>query len=63
MGNEGSEQPTTHVTVDGKNCNLITKAHNTVGADNHQEIWYCDESDLGASNGVVNIAFSGGDSG
>jgi hypothetical protein len=60
---EGSEQPATQVTVDGKNCNLVTKAHNTAGTDNHQEMWFCDEDDLGSSNGVVTVAFSGGDSG
>ena len=63
LGNEGSEQPVTQITVDGKNCNLVTKAHNVVGAHNHQEMWYCDEDDLGSSGGVVAVAFTGGDAG
>lgn len=63
LGNEGTQQPDTQVTVDGNNCILVIKAHNTVGADNHQEMWYCDEDDLGSSSSSVAIAFSNGDSG
>ncbi len=63
LGNEGTEQPATQVTIDGKNANLVRKAHNIQGADNHQEMWYADEDDLGTSAGTVTIAFTGGDTG
>ncbi len=63
LGNEGSEQPSTQASVDGKNCNLVVKAHNTVGLDNHQEMWYCDEDDLGSSSGTVTVSFTSGDGG
>ena len=53
----------TGVTVDGKACNLVGRANNTVGLGNHQEMWYCDEDDLGASNGIVTVAISGADAG
>ncbi len=49
------------VTVDGKSCNLVARADNAVGLGNHQEMWYCDEDDLGSSNGAVTVAISGGD--
>jgi len=53
----------TNVTVDTKGCNKVTEADNPDGAGNHQELWYCDEDDLGASNGSVTIAIVGGDGG
>ena len=53
----------TGATVDGKACNYVIRANNTVGAGNHQELWYCDEDDLGASNGTVTVAITGGDAG
>ena len=49
------------VTVDSNACNLVTIADNNNGLGNHQELWYCDEDDLGSSNGSVNIAATGGD--
>jgi hypothetical protein len=52
----------TGVTVDGKSCNLVTISHNTQDPTrNHQEMWYCDEDDLGSSNGSVTVAISGDD--
>ena len=50
----------TDVTVDGKSCNLVAIADNAVGLGNHQEMWYCDEDDLGASFGPVDVALVGG---
>jgi hypothetical protein len=51
----------TGVTVDGKSAHLVTRANNIVGAGNHQEMWYADEDDLGASSGIVTVAIAGGD--
>jgi len=53
----------TGVTVDGKSCTKVTEADNPAGVGNHLEMWYCDEDDLGSSNGSVTIAIQGGDSG
>ena len=53
----------TGVTVDTKACSLVTRANNTDSAGNHQEMWYCDESDLGTSSGLVTVAIAGGDTG
>lgn len=53
----------TAVTVDGKNCQKVGVADNTNGIGNHQELWYCDEDDLGSSSGTVTIAIAGGDAG
>ena len=54
----------TGVSVDGKSCNPVATANNTQDATgNHQEMWYCDEDDLGASNGSVQVAITGGDAG
>jgi hypothetical protein len=50
----------TDVTIDGKSCNLVAIADNAVGLGNHQEMWYCDEDDLGASFGPVDVALVGG---
>jgi hypothetical protein len=50
----------TGVTVDGKSCNLVAIAENTVTGQNHQEMWYCDEDDLGASSGPVTVAITAG---
>ncbi len=51
----------TGVTVDGKNCHFVDTAFNDdVSADNRTELWYCDEDDLGASNGSVTVAITGG---
>lgn len=53
----------TDVTVDSNSCNLVTEADNPSGTGNHQEMWYCDEDELGSSGGLVTIAIMGGDSG
>lgn len=53
----------TNVTVDGNGCNNVTIADNSNGIGNHQELWYCDEDDLGSSNGSVTVAITGGDAG
>jgi len=50
----------TGVTVDGNACNPVTVADNPDSIGNHQEMWYCDEDDLGASNGSVTVAIAGG---
>ena len=62
-GDESSGTNLTGVTVDGNACNLVTRADNPNGAGNHQEMWYCDEDDLGASSGMVTVAIVGGDGG
>jgi hypothetical protein len=59
-GNESTGTNLSGVTVDGKACNLIVRADNNNGLGNHQEMWYCDEDDLGASNGTVTVTISGG---
>jgi len=59
-GNESTGTNLSGVVVDGNACNLIAIADNPNGAGNHQEMWYCDEDDLGASNGVVTVAIAGG---
>ena len=59
-GDQSSGNNLTGVTVDGKACNLVTRADNPAGNGNHQEMWYCDEDDLGASNGMVTVAIAGG---
>ncbi len=51
----------TDVTVDSNSCNKVTEAENSAGGGNHQEMWYCDEDDLGTSSGSVPIVVSGGD--
>jgi hypothetical protein len=54
----------TGVTVDGKPCHHVATANNTQDATgNHQEMWYCDEDDLGASSGSVPVVITGGDAG
>ena len=53
----------TDVTVDANSCNKVTEAENSAGGGNHQEMWYCDEDDLGSSSGSVPIAVGGGDDG
>jgi hypothetical protein len=53
----------TGATVDGNSCNLVARADNPTGSGNHQEMWYCDEDDLGSSADSVTIAITGGDSG
>ena len=60
-GDESTGTNLTGATVDGKACNLVTRADNANGLGNHQELWYCDEDDLGASNGSVTVAITGGD--
>jgi hypothetical protein len=62
-GDESDVTNLSGVTVDGNNCNLVTRANNIVGAGNHQEMWYCDEDNLGVSSGVVPVTISGGDAG
>jgi len=47
------------VTVDGKSCVSVAQAYNTNGVGNRTELWYCDESDLGSSNGTVTVAITG----
>lgn len=44
------------VTVDGKACNLAKQEIHTQGAGCTTELWYADESDLGASNGSVTVS-------
>ena len=51
----------TGATVDGKACTLVTRADNPEGGGNHLEMWYCDEDNLGSSNGTVTVAITGGD--
>lgn len=63
VGDENSGTSLTGVTVDGNACNKIAEADNSVGLGNHQEMWYCDEDDLGSSNGNVTVAITGGDTG
>ena len=58
-GDESSGINLSNVTVDGKSCTFITIAENTVTGQNHQEMWYCDEGNLGSSNGSVTIAITG----
>jgi hypothetical protein len=48
------------VTVDGKSCVLVARAENTVTGQNHQEMWYCDEDNLGASSGSVTVLLGAG---
>ncbi len=62
-GDESTGTSLTDVTVDSKSCNKVTEADNPTGAGNHQEMWYCDEDDLGSSAGSVTIAIVGGDAG
>ncbi|MFQ5918992.1 MAG: hypothetical protein ACE5I4_02965 [Thermoplasmata archaeon] len=57
---ESSGTSLTDVTVDSNSCSLVTEADNPSGAGNHQEMWYCDEDDLGASGGLVTVAIVGG---
>ncbi|MFQ5552423.1 MAG: hypothetical protein ACE5EW_01690 [Thermoplasmata archaeon] len=59
---ESSGTSLTDVTVDANSCNLVTEADNPSGAGNHQEMWYCDDDDLGASSGLVSVAIVGGNS-
>ncbi len=58
---ESSGNNLTAVTVDGKSCfgNQVAIADNIAGAGNHQEMYYCDEDDLGASTGLVTVAVTG----
>jgi len=51
------------VTADGKSCNSVQQTTNTFSEGSHIELWYCDEDDLGASNGTVTIALTGADTG
>ena len=54
----------TGATVGGQNCTLVDRANNNLTpTGNHSEMWYCDEDNLGASNGVVTVAIQGGDLG
>jgi hypothetical protein len=57
---ESSGNNLTGVTVDGKSCfsNQVAIADNVAGLGNHQEMYYCDEDDLGASNGLVTVAIT-----
>src|SRR3989344_6339485 len=41
------------VTVDSKACTIVQAAYNTDGLGNRTEMWYCDEDNLGSSNGTV----------
>ena len=54
---ESSVNNLTGATVDGKSCftNQVAIANNIVGIGNHQEMYYCDEDDLGASSGLVTV--------
>jgi subtilisin-like proprotein convertase family protein len=61
-GDESSGTNLTGVTVDGKTCTLIATANNNLNGSNHQEMWYCNENNLGSSSGTVTVATSGGDS-
>ena len=49
------------VTVDGKSFTQAKLAENTDGAGNHLECHTIDEATLGASAGVLNVSYSGGD--
>lgn len=60
---ESSGSSLSDVTVDGNSCNKVTEADNPSGAGNHQEMWYCDEDDLGTSSGLVTVAIVGGNFG
>lgn len=62
-GDESDGNSLSGITVDGKNCTKVTEADNTSGPGNHQEMWYCDEDDLGSSSGSVTIAIQGGNGG
>ena len=57
---ESSGTSLTDATVDSNSCNLVTEADNPSGAGNHQEMWFCDEDDLGSSSGSVTVAIVGG---
>ena len=61
-GRETKSQTVSSVTVNGKTCALVLSIVNTIGAGNTQEMWYIDESGLGASTGVVTITVVGGTS-
>ena len=50
----------TGATVDGKACLLARVATNPNGLGNRTEMWYCDEDNLGPSNGTVTVAIQGG---
>ncbi|MBN1502354.1 hypothetical protein JW930_02320 [Candidatus Woesearchaeota archaeon] len=53
----------TGATVDGKSCDLVNTADNSIGTGNHMEMWYCDENHLGSSSGSVTVAIQGGNAG
>ncbi|MFC1648667.1 PA14 domain-containing protein, partial [Nanoarchaeota archaeon] len=59
-GVESTGTSLTGVTVDSNPCNLVVVADNPTDAGNHQELWYCDEDDLGASSESVTVAITGG---
>ena len=61
-GDESSGTNLSAVRVDGKSCVLVTRANNVSGAGNHQEMWYCDEDNLGSASGSVSVTITGGDS-
>jgi len=63
LDNEGEADDLSSVTVAGNDCSLVQRARNTDGLGNETEMWYCDEGDLGASNGSVTISATGGDGG
>jgi hypothetical protein len=64
VGDESDGVNLSDVTVDGKSCTHVVTADNSADTTgNHQEVWYITESDLGASNGSVTVAITGGDSG
>jgi hypothetical protein len=58
--NAGAGADLSNVTVNTKGCNHIVTADNPNGFGNHQELWYCDEDDLGASSGSVQVAITSG---
>jgi hypothetical protein len=60
-GDESTGTNLSGVTVDGKACTLVAISDNPAGLGNHQEMWYINESGLGASAGSVTVAISGGD--
>jgi len=63
LDNEGEADDLSSVTVAENDCSLVQRARNTDGLGNETEMWYCDEGDLGASNGSVTISATGGDGG
>jgi len=62
VGEESTVNASLSITVDGKSCTLVHDIVNLNGAGNYQEFWYIDEDGLGASNGTVTVALTGGNS-